>query len=147
MFGPGPYTCNLSHLRLLCFSQSIYDDAGSFKEIDPAASRRRSLDLFVIFSQIAPWSLRSPLSFYDWFNLIRISRVLNIWFPSSVSGNDNRRYSSSLATKGVGHLARKGTGGRSSVRYIIFFSYKGFGSQRNAVKTNCVRIMHDYMFV
>ena len=56
--------------------------------------------------------------------MIRISRVLNIWLPSSVNGNDNRRYSSSLATKGVGHLARKGTGGRSSVRYLSFWFLK-----------------------
>lgn len=34
-------------------------------------------------------------------------------------GADHPRYGSSLATKGVGHLIRKGTGGRSSVRYIV----------------------------
>lgn len=31
-------------------------------------------------------------------------------------GVDHPRYGSTIATKGVGHLVRKGTGGRSSVR-------------------------------
>ena len=61
------------------------------------------------------------------FNFIRIFSVFimrQIWFSDSVNGSDNRRYSSSLATKGVGHLARKGTGGRSSVRYLSFWFLK-----------------------
>lgn len=33
-----------------------------------------------------------------------------------VNGAENPRFASTLATKGVGHLVRKGTGGRSSVR-------------------------------
>ncbi|PSS14060.1 NADH dehydrogenase [ubiquinone] 1 alpha subcomplex subunit 9 like [Actinidia chinensis var. chinensis] len=43
-------------------------------------------------------------------------------------GADNPRYASSLATKGVGHLVRKGTGGRSSVSGIIsaVFGATGF---------------------
>jgi hypothetical protein len=35
-------------------------------------------------------------------------------------GIDHERYVSTIATKGVGHLVRKGTGGRSSVRLISF---------------------------
>ena len=34
-------------------------------------------------------------------------------------GVDHPRYGSTIATKGVGHLVRKGTGGRSSVRYLF----------------------------
>ncbi|GFZ13485.1 NAD(P)-binding Rossmann-fold superfamily protein [Actinidia rufa] len=43
-------------------------------------------------------------------------------------GADHPRYASSLATKGVGHLVRKGTGGRSSVSGIIsaVFGATGF---------------------
>lgn len=32
---------------------------------------------------------------------------------------DRPRYGSTLAPKGGGHIIRKGTGGRSSVRYLI----------------------------
>ncbi|KAG2328587.1 hypothetical protein Bca52824_011315 [Brassica carinata] len=48
--------------------------------------------------------------------------------PCLLNGTDNRRYSSSLATKGVGHLARKGTGCRSSVSGIVatVFGATGF---------------------
>ncbi|MFS7902418.1 hypothetical protein Hanom_Chr01g00011061 [Helianthus anomalus] len=34
-------------------------------------------------------------------------------------GEYDRRYASTLTTKGIGHLVRKGTGGRSSVRYTF----------------------------
>lgn len=92
---PSPYPCILAapksfysislslSLSHLCFVVSLNrscvseaEDAGSFQEISPTASRRRSFDLFITFSQIALWSLRSPLSFCDWFSSIRISRLL-----------------------------------------------------------------------
>ncbi|WCJ38229.1 NADH dehydrogenase [ubiquinone] 1 alpha subcomplex subunit 9 mitochondrial [Euphorbia peplus] len=43
-------------------------------------------------------------------------------------GADHRRYASSLAPKGIGHLVRKGTGGRSSVSGIVaaVFGSTGF---------------------
>ena len=42
-------------------------------------------------------------------------------------GADHPRYGSTLAAKGPGHIIRKGTGGRSSVRYYesSFFFFFG----------------------
>ncbi|KAL5149110.1 NADH dehydrogenase [ubiquinone] 1 alpha subcomplex subunit 9, mitochondrial [Glycine soja] len=53
---------------------------------------------------------------------LRPSTSLKSIYPISDHhyGMDHERYVSTLATKGVGHLVRKGTGGRSSVRFTSF---------------------------
>lgn len=45
--------------------------------------------------------------------------LLYLIFSLAENVADHPRYSSTLATKGVGHLVRKGTGGRSSVRLTL----------------------------
>ncbi|KAK4407278.1 NADH dehydrogenase [ubiquinone] 1 alpha subcomplex subunit, mitochondrial [Sesamum angolense] len=46
--------------------------------------------------------------------------------PDQCYGAENPRFASSLATKGVGHLVRKGTGGRSSVRVPLIYNIQRF---------------------
>ena len=112
-----------------------------------AISRRLTHESFKAAPSIASLKSLYPISdprnlklshfyplFFNFFNSHAFAfnfPVLAFWFEfffdvktiDSVElgyGVDQPRYGSTLATKGVGHLVRKGTGGRSSVRYDLF---------------------------
>ncbi|KAF3791935.1 NADH dehydrogenase ubiquinone 1 alpha subcomplex subunit 9 [Nymphaea thermarum] len=60
--------------------------------------------------------------------LMKSSTTLRYLYASSECRNEHPRYASTLAVEGVGHLVRKGTGGRSSVSGIVatVFGATGF---------------------